>query len=101
MGDTGSWADAWSDPSINKASERLLATVNHFIYDTKLLSANFIFLIDGYLYFIYEMLAANLQVAYDVITPKYFFKPGIVRYPLQVTSDLEINLLSAMISLTP
>lgn len=53
------------------------------------------------LYFIYEMLVANLQVAYDVITPKYFFKPGIVRYPLEATSDLEINLLSTMISLTP
>lgn len=54
-----------------------------------------------FLYFIYEMLVANLQVAYDVITPKYFFKPGIVRYPLEATSDLEINLLSTMISLTP
>jgi multicomponent Na+:H+ antiporter subunit E len=53
------------------------------------------------LYFIYEMLVANLQVAYDVITPKYFFKPGIVSYPLEATSDLEINLLSTMISLTP
>jgi multicomponent Na+:H+ antiporter subunit E len=54
-----------------------------------------------FLYFIYEMLVANLQVAYDVITPNYFFKPGIVRYPLEATSDLEINLLSTMISLTP
>lgn len=53
------------------------------------------------LFFIYEMLVANLQVAYDVITPNYFFKPGIVRYPLRATTDLEINLLSTMISLTP
>ena len=52
-------------------------------------------------YFLYEMMVANLQVAYDVITPKYFFKPGIVRFPLKATSDLEINLLSMFISLTP
>jgi multicomponent Na+:H+ antiporter subunit E len=52
-------------------------------------------------YFIYEMLAANVQVAYDVITPKYFFKPGIIRYPLEATTDIEINLLSTMISMTP
>lgn len=52
-------------------------------------------------YFLYEMLVANLQVAYDVITPKYFFKPGIVRFPLEATTDLEINLLSMFISLTP
>lgn len=52
-------------------------------------------------YFLYEMIVANLQVAYDVITPKYFFKPGIVHFPLKATSDLEINLLSMFISLTP
>jgi multicomponent Na+:H+ antiporter subunit E len=52
-------------------------------------------------YFLYEMFVANLQVAYDVITPKYFFKPGIVRFPLKATSDLEINLISMFISLTP
>jgi len=52
-------------------------------------------------YFLYEMMVANLQVAYDVITPKYFFKPGIVHFPLTATSDLEINLLAMFISLTP
>lgn len=52
-------------------------------------------------FFLYEMIVANIQVAYDVITPKYFFKPGIVRYPLDANSDLEINLLSTVISLTP
>lgn len=53
------------------------------------------------LYFVYEMLKANVQVAYDMITPNYFFKPGIVRYPLNAKTDLEINLLSTMVSLTP
>jgi len=52
-------------------------------------------------FFLYEMIVANVQVAYDVITPRYFFKPGIIRYPLQANTDLEINLLSTMISMTP
>lgn len=52
-------------------------------------------------FFLYEMIVANIQVAYDVITPKYFFQPGIVRYPLEAKSDIEINLLSTMISMTP
>ncbi len=52
-------------------------------------------------YFLYEMIMANIQVAYDLITPKYFFKPGIVRYPMEARSDIEINLLSTIISLTP
>ncbi|HMR82054.1 MAG TPA: Na+/H+ antiporter subunit E [Niabella sp.] len=52
-------------------------------------------------YFLYQLLKANAQVAYDVVTPKYFFRPGIVRYPLNARSDFEINLLSTLISLTP
>ncbi|MBX2924278.1 MAG: Na+/H+ antiporter subunit E [Chitinophagaceae bacterium] len=52
-------------------------------------------------YFLYLMLKANIQVAYDVITPKYFFRPGIVRYPMNTESDFEINVLSTLISLTP
>lgn len=52
-------------------------------------------------YFLYQMVKANLQVAYDVMTPKYFMKPGVIRYPLNATTEFEINLLSTMISLTP
>ena len=53
------------------------------------------------LYFLYEMVRANIQVAYDVITPKFFMKPGIVEYPMEARSDFEINMLSTFISLTP
>lgn len=53
------------------------------------------------LYFLKEMLKANFEVAYDVITPKFFMKPGIVKYPLTATTDMEITLLSNLISLTP
>lgn len=53
------------------------------------------------LYFLQEMIMANIQVAYDVITPKYFFKPGIVNYPMEAKSDIEINLLSTIIAMTP
>jgi multicomponent Na+:H+ antiporter subunit E len=53
------------------------------------------------LQFLVDLLHANVQVAYDVITPKYFFKPGIVRYEMEAKTDLEINLLATMISLTP
>ncbi|RFS22717.1 Na+/H+ antiporter subunit E [Chitinophaga silvatica] len=52
-------------------------------------------------FFIYELIKANLQVAYDVITPKFFMKPGIVRYPLDAKTDLEITFFTNLISLTP
>lgn len=53
------------------------------------------------LFYFLEMIKANLQVAYDVVTPHYFMKPGIVGLPLDAKTDFEITMLSNMISLTP
>jgi len=58
-------------------------------------------IIGFFFFFLYEMLKANLQVAYDVITPNYFMKPGIVKFPLSAKTDLEITFLANCISLTP
>jgi len=52
-------------------------------------------------FFLYELVKANIQVAYDVITPKYYMKPGIIRIPLHAKTDLEITLLANLITLTP
>lgn len=51
--------------------------------------------------FLFEMLKANWEVAYDVITPGFFMRPGIVKYPLTAETDMEITMLSNLISLTP
>ncbi len=53
------------------------------------------------LFFLWELLKANIQVAYEVMTPKFNMKPGIVKVPLDVTTDFEITLLANLISLTP
>ncbi|MUP44781.1 Na+/H+ antiporter subunit E [Gramella sp. BOM4] len=53
------------------------------------------------LFFFYELVKANLQVAYEVITPRLNMRPGIIMVPLEVTSDLSITVLANMISLTP
>ncbi|WP_375585771.1 Na+/H+ antiporter subunit E [Cyclobacterium xiamenense] len=52
-------------------------------------------------FFLYELIKANLQVAFDVVTPSYYMKPGIIKIPLTAASDLEITLLANLISLTP
>ncbi|MFO7825511.1 MAG: Na+/H+ antiporter subunit E [Cyclobacterium sp.] len=52
-------------------------------------------------FFLYELIKANLQVAYDVVTPSYYMKPGIIKIPLTAKSDLEITLLANLITLTP
>jgi multicomponent Na+:H+ antiporter subunit E len=53
------------------------------------------------LFFLYELIKANIQVAIEVITPKNNMKPGIVGVPLDANTDLEITLLANIISLTP
>lgn len=54
-----------------------------------------------FFFFLYELIKANMQVAFDVITPKFYMTPGIVRVPLDAKSNLEITFLANLISLTP
>lgn len=53
------------------------------------------------LFFLWEMLVANLKVAYDVLTPASQLRPAIIALPLDATTDLEITLVANFISLTP
>ncbi len=52
-------------------------------------------------YFIKELMRASVKVAYDIITPKDYMKPGLVVIPLDAKTDLEITLLANLITLTP
>jgi multicomponent Na+:H+ antiporter subunit E len=52
-------------------------------------------------FFIWELFLANLRVAYDVITPSHYMRPGIITIPLTAKTDTEITLLANLISLTP
>lgn len=54
-----------------------------------------------FFFFLKELVKANLEVAFDVITPKFYMKPGIVKIPLDAQSDMEITLLANLITLTP
>lgn len=53
------------------------------------------------LFFLWELTKANIQVAYEVSTPKFNMKPGIVALPLDAKTDLEITMLANLITLTP
>ncbi|HEV7331169.1 MAG TPA: Na+/H+ antiporter subunit E [Flavisolibacter sp.] len=53
------------------------------------------------LFFFKELVKANLQVAYEVVTPRFSMKPGIVKIDLDAKTDLEITLLANLITLTP
>jgi multicomponent Na+:H+ antiporter subunit E len=57
--------------------------------------------ISFFFFFIYELVKANIQVAWEVGTPSFHMTPGIVAVPLDVTSDGEITMLANLITLTP
>lgn len=53
------------------------------------------------LFFLYELVVSSLQVAWDVLTPRDLSAPRILEMPLDVASDIEILLVTNLISLTP
>ncbi len=53
------------------------------------------------LFFLWELLLANFRVAYDVITPRLYMRPGVVAIPLDAKTDAEITLLANLITMTP
>jgi multicomponent Na+:H+ antiporter subunit E len=52
-------------------------------------------------FFVKELVYSALQVAYDVLTIRHRMRPAIVAVPLDARSDLEITLLSNLVTLTP
>lgn len=57
--------------------------------------------ISFFFFFLKELVKANLQVAWEMGTPKFFMTPGIVGVPLDIQSDGEITMLANLITLTP
>lgn len=51
--------------------------------------------------FLIELTKANIDVVKIVFTPKLKNKPGIVAMETELTTEVEITLLAALISLTP
>ena len=67
----------------------------------KIILFKFVFIIHFFVVFLWEIIIANFRVAHDVITPGFYAKPGVIAIPLDCKTNLEITLLSIIISLTP
>ncbi|MBB3330182.1 multicomponent Na+:H+ antiporter subunit E [Halomonas campaniensis] len=52
-------------------------------------------------FFIKELLMANLKVGFDILTPPWHMKPGVIAMPLDARTELEITMVANLISLTP
>jgi len=54
-----------------------------------------------FFYFLWQLIYANLRVAYDVLRLRHHMRPGVVAIPLDVKTDAEITLLANLLTLTP
>ena len=54
-----------------------------------------------FFYFHYELIVSSIRVAWDVLTPQSYAKPGFIVMPLDAKSDAELMLTANLISLTP
>jgi multicomponent Na+:H+ antiporter subunit E len=51
--------------------------------------------------FLYELVVSSVQVVWDVLTPAPKARPGIISMPLEARGEMEILLVTNLISLTP
>jgi len=52
-------------------------------------------------FYLWQLILSNLRVAYDVVTPTHYMRPGVIALPLDAKTDAEITLLANLITLTP
>ena len=52
-------------------------------------------------YFLYILVKANLDVAWEIITPGYSMKPRMIRYDVTGLTPIQITTLANAITLTP
>ncbi|KGE77786.1 Na+/H+ antiporter subunit E [Halomonas sp. ND22Bw] len=52
-------------------------------------------------FFLKELVVSNLRVSYDIVTPPWYMKPGVIAMPLKARTEFEIAFVANLISLTP
>lgn len=53
------------------------------------------------LFYIWEVVLANVRVAIDVMTPRHRMKPGVVGIPLGDLTDTQLIVLANLVTMTP
>lgn len=52
-------------------------------------------------YFLYELVVANVRVAFEVLTPHHRMRAAIIRVPTTTRTDLELTSLANALTMTP
>jgi len=71
--------------------------INRKVFEIK----RYLYFIEYIFVFVYYMIKANLLMAYRVLSPRLPIKPGIVKIPIELKSNLARTILANSITLTP
>jgi len=52
-------------------------------------------------YFLYELIKANIIVTIEILTPNFYMQPAVIAYPLELKTDFQISILTNFLTLTP
>lgn len=52
-------------------------------------------------FYLFELVAGSVRVAHDVLTPRDRMRPAILAFTTRARTDLELTVLSSLITLTP
>lgn len=52
-------------------------------------------------FFLKELFKSNLRVAFDIITPPWHMRPGVIAMSLEARTDIEIAFVANLFTLTP
>jgi multicomponent Na+:H+ antiporter subunit E len=52
-------------------------------------------------FYLWELVLANLRLAHDVATPRFFIRPAVLAVPLDARTDEEITVFANLLSMTP
>lgn len=54
-----------------------------------------------FLFYLKEVLVANIEIAIDIMSPRHRASPGFIELPLGPMSNMQILLLTNLITMTP
>lgn len=52
-------------------------------------------------YYLIKLISANLNIAYDILTPKMHFNPGMIELDLKLSNRFGMLMFSNLVSMTP
>jgi len=83
--------------SVAYVTRELYSDVSPFTRSIRAVPAAVLYLMT----FLYELVTANIEVAYRVLAPSMPIEPDVVAVPLRVETDAAITLIANSITLTP